>query len=98
MPRAGYIVAAVLYTSSARSAGTLNSQIQKNGTDITPTDLDLQLDGSNTTEHYASVAYGTTNYDFAAGDDLSVDLDTDGSWATTAGNESVTKEVHVAYV
>lgn len=99
MFKAGYIVGAVLQTSSTCSGGQLDSKIQKNGTDLTPTDLDLTLDSTtNPDKNYASVAYGTTNFDFSAGDELSVDFDTDASWATSSGNEAVTQEVHVAYV
>ncbi len=98
MPRAGYLVTSVLQSSSARSGGILDTKIQKNGTDITPTGLDLILDDTDTIKAYANVAYGTTNYDVAAGDEISVDVDTDGSWETSGGNEAVTQEVHAAFV
>jgi hypothetical protein len=75
MLRAGYIVGASIKMDSARTAGTVTVQPHKNGTGLTPTDLDLTIDGTNTTKHRATVAYGTASFDFAAGDDIGAIVD-----------------------
>lgn len=66
--RAGYIVGASVKMDGARTAGTVTVEPHKNGTGLTPTGLDLLIDGTDTQKDYATVAYGTTNYDVAAGD------------------------------
>ena len=69
-PFDGYMVGASIKLSDARTAGTLDAEPHKNGVGLTPTGLDLQIAASPTTKDNASVAYGTTNYDFTAGDTI----------------------------
>lgn len=98
MPRPGFLIGAVLQSSEDTTAGRLDSKIQKNGTDLVPTGLDLFLDDStHIAEHYGIVAPGTLDYAFAAGDKFSVDLDTDVLWATASLVEFISQELHVVF-
>lgn len=69
-PIAGYLVAASVKMKSARTAGSIAIEPHKNGTGLTPTGLDLLIDNTDTTKDSATVAYGTTGYDVAAGDTI----------------------------
>lgn len=95
VPYACYLVAASVKASSARTAGTLSLEPHKNGTGLTPTDLDLQLDDNPTTKHNATVAYGTTNYDYAAGDTIGM-LATTTSWTPLANSFTISLTVERA--
>src|SRR3990172_12408333 len=88
MPKPGSIVATVLQSSSARTAGTCTMEPTINGSDVSGNDLDLTLDGTNPSKDYADVAPGTTGLTFVAGNELGAHLSTDPSWATAAGNEN----------
>lgn len=87
MPKAGYIIGSSATVDSARTAGTCTIKPAKATTAagafsaLTPTGLNLLLDGTDTLQDRATVNYGTTNYDFAAGDRLNFLVTTDGTWA-----------------
>jgi hypothetical protein len=55
---------------TARTGGSIAIEPHKNGSGLTPTDLDMDIDDNPTTKNNKTVAYGTTGYDFAAGDTI----------------------------
>ena len=93
--RAGYIVGASIKMDSARTAGTVAAEPHKNGTGLTPTGLDLLIDGTDTLKDYATVAYGTTNYDVAAGDTVGF-LVTTSTFTPLSNSGALTIEVEYA--
>jgi hypothetical protein len=75
-PVAGYLVASSIKMKSARTAGTIAAEPHINGTGLTPTGLDLLIDGTDTTKDSATVAYGTANYAVSAADTIGFLLST----------------------
>lgn len=69
-PVAGYLVASSIKMKSARTAGSIAAEPHVNGTGLTPTGLDLAIDGTDTTKDSATVAYGTSGYSVSAGDTI----------------------------
>jgi hypothetical protein len=90
-PFAGYLVGASATAKSARTAGSLALQPHKNGTGLTPTGLDLLIDDNPTTTQSATVTYGTSNYDVAAGDTI-------GFLATTTSFAPLANVVEVVLI
>lgn len=90
--RNGYIVGAGIKMDSARTAGTVAAEPHKNGTGLTPTGLDLLIDGTDTLRDYATVAFGTTNYNVSAGDTVGF-LVTTSSFAPLSNSGTLTIEV-----
>ena len=81
MPRAGYIVSASIRLNDARTAGTCTLKPTINGTELTQTGLNLVINGTDTQQDVASVAWAVhANYAFALGDRLGISYTTDGSW------------------
>jgi len=71
-PYDGYLVASAILMSDARTAGSIAFTIEKNGTPLTPTGLSHAIDDDPTTKSSKTVDYGTTDYDVAAGDVISI--------------------------
>jgi len=69
---AGYLVGSSVKMSADRTDGSIAFKVQKNGVDLTPTGLSLDIDDDPTTKVNAAVAYGTADYDIAAGDVISI--------------------------
>jgi len=90
MPYGGHIVRATVQSSSARTGGTLTIAPTKNGTALTATDLNLTLDGTNTTKHYRSVSEYAQGYAFSAGDEIGVKLTSSALWANSLGDLQAT--------
>lgn len=83
MTHAGYVVGIAVKSDTAFDASkTLALEPHKNGTGLTPADIDILLDDAPTTTDAKSVDYGTSGYDFAAGDSV-------GVLATTANVDDV---------
>ncbi len=74
--RNGYLVGASVRASAARTAGTFAAEPHKNGTGLTPTGLDLLIDGTDTQQDRTTVASKTTGYDVTAGDRIGFILTT----------------------
>lgn len=87
-PRAGSVLAIVVKSNDARTAGTLTVEVTKNGTGI---GLTAVLDGTNSTSKVTTQDKDTDA--FVVGDDIGVDITTDGSWAPTTADINVTVEV-----
>lgn len=87
MPRAGYLVAASVRLTEARSADTATINPTIGGVELAQTGLQLVLDGTSTQTDYATVAYAAhANYLFAAGDLIGMSITTGGSWAPTTSD------------
>jgi len=71
-----YVIGIGTVLKTQRTAGTIDFEITKNGVGLTPTGLDIQINASYPLDRYASVAYGTTGYDFSAGDLIRVEITT----------------------
>jgi hypothetical protein len=97
-PRPGYIVSSTIASTEACTGGTFTFEPSINGTAVTPTGLDIQLNNStHTTENYAAVAYGTAGYSFVAGQYIGGQGTSDGSWATSGGTEDLSGDVYVVF-
>lgn len=83
MPANGSIVKTSVQVSSSRTAGSLTVEPTIAGAKVTANDLDLVINGDNADYHYATVAPGTTNLTFTAGQEVGFMLTTDGDWAPT---------------
>lgn len=95
-PRAGYLVSCSATLSAARAAGTLILKPSVNGTSLTQTGLNLTFDGTTTQTDWATVAYAAhANYAFSAGDRLSINATSDGSWSPTT--DDITASLGVCY-
>ena len=68
----GYLVSLNCVLNTQSTAGTLDLKLNINGTPITPTDLDLQINASYPTSQYKTVAYGTSGFGVSAGDVVTV--------------------------
>lgn len=87
-PRAGSVLAIVVKSNEARTAGTLTVEVTVNGAGI---GLTAVLDGTNTT--FKATTQDKDTDAFVAGDDIGVIITTDGSWAPTTADINVTIEV-----
>lgn len=88
-PRAGRIVSVWVYSSEARSAGTLTIEVFKNGTQFGT--VSVSLNATYTTFDVRYVKRQTLP--FAAGDRLDLRITTDGSWAPTTADVRAGLEV-----
>lgn len=78
-PFTGFIVGATISADAAFSAGkTLVAEPHVNGSGVTPTDLDLDLDDSPTNTQAKSVADGTSGFAVSAGDVVGMLVSTTG--------------------
>lgn len=83
--RAGSIIGIAVYSNEARSAGTLTVDATVDGT---KTGLTAVLDGTNSQTKVTTQAKDTDT--FTAGQRIGVKLTTDGSWAPTTADITVT--------
>ena len=78
-PYGGYLVASSIKLTDTCTAGTMTVKPHANGVGITPAGLDLSIESTtNTIKDYGTVAYGTADYDVAAGDAIGVLITTSG--------------------
>jgi len=89
-----YLTASTLQSDSPRSAGTLTVEPTINGTKVTPSDLDLVLDGVTTNDASATAAQNTSGLIGSADDKVGAKYTTDASWAATSGTESIVFGLH----
>jgi len=91
-PVAGQVVSASIQMDAARTAGTLDAAVQKNGAVIGNTGLDLQINGTDPQKDFATVALGTAAFDVAAGDTIGFLVTNDAAYApgATAGTLTIT--------
>jgi len=78
VPRAGSLVGISARANVAITAGTITIEPTINGSEVSPSDLDLSLDSGNR-QDYATVAAGTTGFTFSAGNFLGMHMTTDSS-------------------
>lgn len=88
MGRPGSITGVLVKTDDARTAGTLTVEVYKNGSG---TGLTSVLNGSNTVSKFTRQAEDVDA--FTTGDEVSVRLTTDGSWAPVTANIRAAVEV-----
>lgn len=70
---AGYLVANTIVIYDARTGGTIDGTLLKNGVALASA-LDVQINATDTTSDRASQPYQTTGFDVAAGDVITVRL------------------------
>ncbi|MBF0370989.1 MAG: hypothetical protein HQL52_16190 [Magnetococcales bacterium] len=88
VPYGGSIVAMTVRSSTALTGDqVLDLEPHVNGTGLTPTDLDLQLNSTDGSKDSATVAFGTTNYDISSGDTV-------GFLATSTGTAKWSATFH----
>lgn len=93
--RSGYVIGSSVRLSAARSADTLTFKPTKDGTELTGTSADLTIDDDPPQQATSTVAWGTANMDFSAGERLGVSLTSGGSWAPTTADALIW--LYVAY-
>lgn len=80
MPSNFRIVKTTYQSTAARSAGTLTVEPTIDGTKVTPSDLDITIDGTTTNDAYKSVAPSATGYNGTAGQKVGFKITSDASW------------------
>lgn len=88
MMGAGSVLGIAVKSNDARTAGTLTVEVTKNGTGV---GLTAVLDGTNTTSKATTQSKDTDA--FVAGDNIGIDITTDGSWAPTTADIDCTVEI-----
>ena len=87
---AGSLVGIEVHLESNRTAGTLTIEPTINGTKVTPSDLDITIDGATVNNATAAATAGTTGLTFTINQRLGVAITSDGSWAPTNATIKVT--------
>jgi hypothetical protein len=101
MPEKGHVTGFFVYSTEARTAGTLTIEVFKNGVQMTSFQYNSTnppqavLNASNTTTA-AYVALGFMDLQFAKYDLLDLRVTTDGSWAPTTADirAGISVELH----
>jgi len=92
---AGSIVGHTVQLESDRTAGTLTLEPTIDGTKVTPSDLDVTIDGTTPNDAHLEAAPDTSGLTFTASNKLGIKATSDASWAPTTA--TVRSDLHLVY-